>query len=439
MSVVIAATGFVVALRPRLYNGELAGGKEAFGLRMWPRLVRFPIFWIGLALLAYVLTQGLNPGWRYIKLFSRWWVVSRRNISWLPTSIEGPFAESNAWRQLIVYSSAWLSVCGIWVGLTRRRSLRILLGVVVGNALLLGGLLGLQRFTDDHRIPWPLTAWTPNELTASFIYENHTGAYLALAVFCAIALATWHLDHGSRSLAKSTPAGVLALGALFLAGAVIFTLSRGAVLSMSVTLAIFGVWFFLRRKFLPEAPGANPALSNAMFAVFALFIVVAVHYLNFSEIYGRWDTMITQKAQETSVHARLLARAAAVDMLKEQGIRGVGAGGFRYLFPRYVSRYPEIFDHGNLYWQHAHCDWLEIPIELGVAGDLLIVAGAGWGLIWFGRRRTLWNALVVPLLLGCLQTLIHAGFDFPFQCPAILTTWCVLVAVGGKWIELEGE
>jgi len=32
---------------------------------------------------------------------------------------------------------------------------------------------------------------------------------------------------------------------------------------------------------------------------------------------------------------------------------------------------------------------------------------------------------------------IHAGFDFPFQCPAILVTWCILIAIAGRWIELE--
>jgi O-antigen ligase len=171
--------------------------------------------------------------------------------------------------------------------------------------------------------------------------------------------------------------------------------------------------------------------------MFIVFVAVVFRYLDFSEIWGRWDMIATQGSREVSVHSRVLVRDAAIDMLKTQGLRGVGAGGFRYLFPEYVQNYPEIYEGGTLYWEHAHCDWLEFPIELGLAGDLLILGGAGWWIAFFVRRRAFWNALAVPLLLGCLQTVIHAGFDFPFQCPAILVTWCMIVAIAGRWIELE--
>jgi O-antigen ligase len=127
-----------------------------------------------------------------------------------------------------------------------------------------------------------------------------------------------------------------------------------------------------------------------------------------------------------------MARSAAVDMLRARGGRGVGAGGFRHLFPEYVKHYPEIYQGGQLFWEHAHDDWLEIPIELGLAGCVIVAAGAAWWIRWFVRRRVLWHPLAAPLLIGCGQTLIHAGFDFPFQSPAILTTWCVMIAVAGK-------
>jgi O-antigen ligase len=133
----------------------------------------------------------------------------------------------------------------------------------------------------------------------------------------------------------------------------------------------------------------------------------------------------------------VLVRNAAIDMMEAHGLRGVGAGGFRYLFPEYLKYYPEIYKGGNLYWEHAHCDWLEIPVELGLAGDLLVLCGAGWWIAVFVRRRALWSALAVPLILGCLQTVVHAGFDFPFQCPAIMVTWCMMIAIAGRWVELE--
>jgi hypothetical protein len=436
VSLAIAVAGLVAALLPRIYSGDLAGGDEPYRLVMWDRLFRFPIFWIGLALLAYVVLQAINPFWRYTQSATRWWLVRPQDIPWLPAGIDAPFAQSNAWRQVIVYAAAWLSVCSVWVGLTRRRSLRILLGIIVGNGLLLVGLLAVQRFTGNHRIAWPLTAWTRYDLTASFIYENHTGAYLGLAAFCAIALAVWFFDSGRRSFAKSTPAGVFTLGAIFLVGSVFFTLSRGAALALTVSIVVLALWFLLRWRLQPKIPGASPVIRRAVVAMFIVFVAMAFRYLDFSEIYRRWDSIATQGTQEISVNSRLLARNAAFDMLKEHWLRGVGAGGFRYLFPEYVKHYPEIYDGGNLYWEHAHCDWLELPIELGLAGDLLILGGAGWWIMWFVRRRALWNAMAMPLIFGCFQTLIHAGFDFPFQCPAILVTWCMIITIAGRWVEL---
>lgn len=437
VSLLIAVMGFVTALWPRNYTREQADGGRPYGLTMWPRLARFPIFWIGLLLLAYVVLQAVNPSWHYVRSQTMWWLVRSRDIPWLPTSIDSPFDRFNAWRQVIIYAAAWLMVCSVWVGLTRRRSLRILLGVTAGNALALGGLLALEHLRGAGRLPESVAGWVPQYHIASFVYKNHAGAHLALAAFCMIALASWVFDHGRKSLEKSTPALMLALGALFLVGAVLFTFSRGAIFTLAVILAILCGWFFLRQRLQPEAPRVNIAIKTAIAAAFFVFALIIVRYVDFAAVYNGLDLIVTQRANEPSVHTRLLARAAAASMLKEHWLRGVGAGGFKYLFPEYVKHYPEIYDHGNLFWEHAHCDWLEIPIELGLFGDLLILAGAGWGIAWFARHRTLWNAMAVPLLLGCLQTLIHAGFDFPFQCPAILITWCVLIAVAGRWVELE--
>jgi len=208
---------------------------------------------------------------------------------------------------------------------------------------------------------------------------------------------------------------------------------------MAISLMLLAAWYFLRSRFQPGVPGGNPTLKITILAIFAVFVLGAAHYLDFSQIYSRWEGIVTLQGNEPGVHSRVLARSAAVAMWKNHGIRGVGVGCFRYLFPENVQRYPEIYDHGHLFWEHAHCDWLEVPIEMGLIGDLLILAGMSWWMFFYLRHRILWSVLAVPILLGCLQTTIHAGFDFPFQCPAILTTWCVLLTVAGKWAELDGN
>jgi O-antigen ligase len=435
VSLALSILGMWLALAPR--ELRMPGGNGTAQARLWPKLARFPLFWAGLALLIYVFLQGVNPSWVYERNSDYWWLRSRPNVAWLPTSIQAPFLKFNVWRQLIVYADMWLLVCTVWVGLTRRRSLRILLAVLVGNAVAMTALLVWERVAGAIRAPASIVAATDNNLTSSFIYENHAGAYFSLIAFSAIALSTWYFDYGRRRLLKSTPSGVWGLAAALLAGTIFFTLSRGAVLSFALSLALYGLWQVMRRVRRPSAPDSNPAVTATLATVFFIFAAFSIHFLDFSVIFGRFNSLANQKANEPNVSSRLLARSAAVDMIEARGLRGVGAGSFRYLYTEYVKNYPPIYQGGHQFWEHAHCDWLEIPIELGLAGSLLPVIGAGWGAVWFLRRRFVWNPLAVPILLGCLATFLHAGFDFPFQCPAILAAWCVLIAVAARSVELE--
>jgi O-Antigen ligase len=324
VSLALAAAGFAATLWPRDYTRDMPGIREPYRLLLWPRLRRFPVFWIGLALIAYLALQGLNPSWRFVQDADSWWLTRVRNLAWLPASIEAPFARFNLWRQLINYAAAWLLVCSVWVGLTRRRSVRIVLMIVVINAIVLVAVLGFQRITGDHHWPWPIAELTPREITASFVYENHAGAYIGLAAFTAVALATWYYDHGRRSLAKSSPTGVFALAAVLLAGGVFFTLSRGAGLVILVSLCLYLAWLYLRLRFQPAVAGDNPAVTRLITFVFLVFVVVTIRYLDFSDIYQRWDSMLVQGGGDTDVRSRVFTREAATDMFRDHWLRGVG-------------------------------------------------------------------------------------------------------------------
>jgi O-antigen ligase len=430
VSVVLALLGLACALRPRT-----ASNPENDALS---RLLRFPVFWIGLALLAYVAGQALNPSYRYVASAAYWWLEPSRNVSWLPTAVAAPFAQSNAWRQLMIYASAWMVSCSAWCGLSRRRSWRILLTVLMANAVALSGALLVQRASGEGRLPLFLADFSDRaDLTASFVYHNHAGAYLGLLTFAAVALATYGYDQGIKTQKKSTPTSVIALLALLIAAAVLFTLSRGASLTLVAMLGVFGVWAYLRRRFRPVAVGTDGRVTLVLTALFVLFLVYVGRSVDFSSVFTRFDALVRERTKEQSVSSRLEARAAAGALLKDHGLRGVGAGGFRYLFPAYVSKYPDIYEGGRYFWEHAHDDWLEIPIELGVAGDLIVLSIGALALGFLIRRRNLWHAWPVPMAFGCVGTLIHAWGDFPFQCPAILITWCLLATFVVRYIAVE--
>lgn len=434
-SCVLALAGFVVALWPRHYTADESEMGE-FVLKPWPRLWRFPLFWLGLALLAYMLVQALNPAWQWETNGKMWWLKKVPNIAWLPTSTSTPFERYNLWRVFLVYASAWLTVCALWIGITRRRSLQILLGVLVGNAVVLS-IAGIVRaMSGERRILW-IRDVRGGYGFASFIYHNHGAAYVALMAVLCLALAGWHHFEARRRMARSSPAMVWVLGAILMTLGVAYSTSRAGLGILLFTYLVSGIIYW-RVKPQEAVPSTTPPLVTL--TLFALVFGCAgfvVMKSDLSAITNKVAVLMKEGEKEESYQGRILVRGHAWRMLSDTGLRGSGAGSFQFLFPQYIQNTPSIYRGGQMFWGHAHIDWLEIPIELGLVGCALIASAFGW-CVWRWARWSGWrHPVAVMLLLGCLQTLLHALIDFPFQSGAILVTWWALLIIALRWLEFD--
>ena len=426
-----------LALRPRMYSEEYTVG-EAFRLHTLPRLLRFPIFWLGLLFLLYILVQALNPAWEYVQNDRFWWLQGVACVDWLPAGMHTPFAQASPWRSLMIYASAWLMVCTVWIGFTRRKSLRILLIVLAVNAsgLALFGLI--ERAMGADRIFW---LWKPpaGYFVASFIYRNHAGAYFNLLLAVTCALAFWYHRRRLRHMERSSPAVVFGFFAMVLAMFVLYSYSRGATLLMAgfltVILAIAGF-----RLFTSPDTGRSPIVI-AVFAVLLLaFAGVGLATLK-TDVFTARFKMLSHDAEDLPVKGRLVTAQATWEMAQDKLLTGWGAGSFRFYFPVYQVRHPEITTAWGqrLLWEHTHNDYLELLSEVGALGCSLLVAGWLYYIARLIRLRCWRHPLAALLLAGCLVTMLHAGFDFPFFNPAILITWCCLWPVMVRWLELEQQ
>jgi len=426
----LALAAFLAALLPE------AGASEP----PWPRLVRFPGFWAGLAVFAYVCVQALNPAWVYRASESLWWLEPVDYIAWLPAGMETPFDNSNQWRVLIVLGMVWTLVCAIWVGLRRRRPLQVLAIAMVANACLLS-IIGLAQYLSGaDRILWFVTS-SNESFFGTFIYRNHAGPWLNLGVALACGLAWSFAARSTRRLDKSSPAPVLAFVAVIIGLGVVFSLSRGSIVVLAVfTLAMLAA---LGLRALAHRGDRRAGVAVAIVAlVLVLFVAGGLQRLGVERVIDRFSRLVDR--EDASAQLRAIASQASGEMLAERWQLGWGAGAFRYGFPIYQMHHPEIYFPGGknlsnrLHWEHAHNDWLQWPIEYGAAGMVLLAITPLFLLIRFVRAGGLTNPLALPVALGSLLVLGHAAADFVFQNPAVLATWAAMLVMATRWAELDG-
>ncbi len=430
----LAVAGFIVALLPRQYTEADTGG-EVFRLLTWPKLIRFPIFWCGLVLLGYVALQAWNPAWQYVLSRQSWTMAPRLHYNWLPTSVVAPFEEWNIWRSFMVYLGAWLVVCSIWIGFTRRRSIQMLLIALAANGFLLACFGIAQKLQGNGKMYW---VWpTEGTFFATFIYKNHAAAYLNLTLGIVCGLAGWFYIRAQRRLDKSSPSGLFAFFAMSMAIAVTVSYARGATIMM-LAYVLLTMAAFMINQMLRPAGERRPVILIAVVIIFAAFLRLSFHAVGAGNAMDRVQNVLEQRA-DIGWTSRATATKASLQMLGDNWKFGAGAGSFRYLFPAYQQRFPLIYmENGRRFvWQHAHNDIVEFPLEFGLVGMIPILFGAGWLVLALIRAFVWENALSASIVTAGLFTLASAWFDFPLHNAAVFLTWCTLWPCALQWAQFE--
>jgi O-antigen ligase len=226
-------------------------------------------------------------------------------------------------------------------------------------------------------------------------------------------------------------------------------LSLVVALALAGSFAAIGLFVAMLALVLPTAAwkysvsfhgpvGDRPAfMASAGLALFALGLLVFVGYEGLRDRVERFTGGGGYQAART----RLLVDYRGLQMFGDRWLAGWGAGSFRYGFSKYQRREPELQKQGDLpvHWEHAHDDWLEFLIELGLVGAIpLAVIAAFW--IRTAARRRLWRKLAaLPMLAGLVLVAIHGLVDFPLQNLAIAATAGAILSLLVRWGEIDAE
>ncbi|QIK95847.1 O-antigen ligase family protein [Sphingomonas sp. HDW15A] len=133
--------------------------------------------------------------------------------------------------------------------------------------------------------------------------------------------------------------------------------------------------------------------------------------------------------QQTSISTRQEMWANTWHLAGQFLPLGSGLGSFPMVYP--LSE-----DLGRVDWtfvNHAHNDYLELLLELGIPGAVLLVAFLIW---WTWQTVQIWISREVSLLaraatIASGALLLHSVVDFPLRTAALagLFGWCLAVMV----------
>jgi O-antigen ligase len=249
--------------------------------------------------------------------------------------------------------------------------------------------------------------------TGFFANANH----LATLLVCTIPFLTalyLHAHNKGRSMQRASGLLVVLIGAIgvVLVGLAVNRSLAGIGLAVPV-LAACGLMIMARRKRLPRWLGAVVALL-------VLGSVAAV----FSAPFGNNLTAVDNANFEES---RRNSFAVSLGAAAEYAPFGSGIGTFQTVYrlhqdPATITRY---------YMNHVHSDFIEIALETGAPGLIVILLF----LIWWARRTvTIWRAEDQdPFALGATVAsaaiLAHSLVDYPLRTAAIAALFAACLAL----------
>lgn len=234
-----------------------------------------------------------------------------------------------------------------------------------------------------------LTGILPFEATAAiFANENHFSSLF----FAMIPLLAYSLIVRMESILSYVIVSLLMVGLLFAVG------SR-AGMGISSAIAILSlVWFLpLRNKLVMKITALGAGAIGLIGAI-----------------------LMFGSSSSLEVEQRWILFATTWDAIRDHWLTGTGLGTFTLIYPAYEETVRVIRYYAN----HAHNDFLEILLELGLAGAVLMVLF--FVLLIRGAFR---SDLSQAAFLSILALMVHSIVDYPLRTMALAMTLAYLCAL----------
>jgi O-antigen ligase len=312
-----------------------------------------------------------------------------------------------------------------------RRRIRILLYTLIISGIcqaLYGSLMTLSGV--EYLLLVPKESYT-GVATGTFVNRNHLAGYLELCLAVGVGFMIATLKDNPASGWRNWGRGLLEallgakarvrIGLVIMVAALVMTHSRMGNTAFFASLSIAGAIALLLSK------RASRATVILLVSLIVIDLAVVGTFFGIEKVVDRIEktSLTTIRRDEVNDHAAVL--------LADNLFTGTGAGSFYGVFPEYRQE-----DIGRLYFDHAHNDYLQFAIELGLIGfvplllAVLLCFVAALQAQW-RRSDPLLRGLSFASLMAIIALGIHSTVDFNLQIPANAATFMVILALG--WIS----
>ncbi len=358
---------------------------------------------------------------------------------WMPISV-APNATWMSVLSLLPPMAIFLGV--VQLGYRERRALTLVILAVGVVSVFVGLTQVAQGPTSPLRF---FTITNDTEAVGFFANRNHFAALLYAVLLFA---AAWAIDIAFKSgpltdIRSFEPARIIALTAIFMvlivliAGEAMARSRAGIVLTIVALAGVFAMAFADRRN----ASGLTP--SKLLLGATILAVILVVQF-GLYRILDRFAVDPLEDARIPFAHNTIEAAKAFMPL-------GAGLGTF---VPVYAMFEKPSDTFANIYANHAHNDILELWLETGVVGPILV----GLLVIWAGLSAArLWRrppanaseldrSLIRAATMAIGLLIVHSFVDYPLRTGAMMAVFafsCALLiepwGVSADTVQVEAK
>lgn len=353
---------------------------------------------------------------------SVWGSLPGRELFWQAALVAN---EPQVWRPLSIVPESTVNALGslvvpclvlvLMAHFARDYDWRLLTVLLV--AIVAGSLLGAIQFSGSS-FDNPLINDSPGLVTSNFANRNHFALFAAIG--CLVA-PTWGFAGKRRETWKmAISLAVIPLFALII-------LATGSRMGFVTGFLGIGLGFLAVRKKIGSElsrfsrPVAIGIIGGGL-AILASGVVLSI-------VFGRAYSLERSTMAGLTGDPRIEALPLVIDAIGRYFPFGTGLGTFD---PVYRIAEPDAVLRPR-YVNEAHNDWLQVVLESGIAGALLLVASVGWWAYaswraWTGSQTT--GALARVGSGAILLVMVASIVDYPARTPVMMA----MVVVFAGWL-----